>query len=186
MSPKGRSRRGGASERNRSEGSIVVNEWAILAPPLFLDAIERLASAAEKERAKNPKGHPGPNTRLLAHLLDLAFVTIPADPGGSQSRHGGTLGGGHRHWFRAKTGGGRYRLFYRFHSPAKVIVLAWVNDEETLRTYGRKPDAYQVFSGMLESGNPPDDWSHLLSSVQDPATKKRLRKLFGRMTPPPQ
>jgi toxin YhaV len=52
---------------------------------------------------------------------------------------------------------GRYRLFFRYSTSAKAIVFAWVNDEETLRTYGRKTDAYAVFNGMLGKNRPPDD-----------------------------
>ena len=184
MPSKGGSRRPPSRTQQRPEAGVIVNGWTVLAHPLFLDAIERLAGAAEKERAKKPRCPHGPNTKLLGHILDLAFETIPGNPGDPGFRHGGSLGGGNRHWFRAKTGGGRYRLFYRFHSSAKIIVLAWVNDEETLRTYGSKDDAYRVFANMLESGNPPGDWNALLSAVQDPALKGRLHELFARRTPP--
>jgi toxin YhaV len=44
-------------------------------------------------------------------------------------RHGGTIPGGHRQWFRGKTGNGRYRIFYRYDSRARVIVYAWINDK---------------------------------------------------------
>ena len=47
-------------------------------------------------------------------------------------RKGGTLGDEHKHWFRAKFFQ-QYRLFFRYHGPSKVIVLAWVNDEDTKR-----------------------------------------------------
>lgn len=33
-----------------------------------------------------------------------------------------------------------------------------MNDENTLRTYGKKTDAYTVFSKMLKRGHPPADW----------------------------
>ena len=184
MAPKRRSRSGGALERQRPHDAVVVKGWTMLAHPLFLDAMERLTSASERERKASPKGPPGANTKLLAHILDLAFDKIPSDPGAAQFRHGGTLGSDRRYWFRAKTGGGRYRLFYRFHSAAKIIILAWVNDEETLRAYESKSDAYLVFAGMLESGNPPDDWNHLLSTVENPRTLKRLRELFERRPSP--
>jgi toxin YhaV len=46
-----------------------------------------------------------------------------------------------------------------------VIVFAWVNDENSKRTYESSDDAYRVFGKMLESGHPPDDWNQLLSAV---------------------
>jgi len=161
-----------------SDEWVTVNGWTILAHPLFLDAMERLVEASRKEQAKG-KAAPRPNTKLLGHIVDLAFEKIPADPGGTQFRHGGTLGEATRHWFRAKTGAGRYRLFYRFHSQSKVIVLCWVNDEQSLRQYRAKTDAYRVFAGMLEDGNPADDWTQLLASAGSKAAKERLRSLFG-------
>ena len=59
----------------------------------------------------------------------------------------------------------QYRLFYRFNSDAKVIVVAWVNDDKTLRAYGSKTDAYATFKGMLEDGNPPDNFDALLKEA---------------------
>lgn len=51
---------------------------------------------------------------------------------------------------------------------ARVIVYAWVNDEQTLRSSGSKSDPYAVFEKMLGRGNPPDDWNALvLASKQD-------------------
>ena len=47
-----------------------------------------------------------------------------------------------------------------------MIVLAWVNDEDTKRAYESGDDAYRVFRKMLESGNPPDDWKILLAEAQ--------------------
>ena len=66
-----------------------------------------------------------------------------------------------RHWRRAKIGR-RFRLFFRYDSRSKVIVYAWVNDENTLRSSGSKSDPYAVFLKMLERGNPPDTWDLLL------------------------
>ena len=87
---------------------------------------------------------------------------IPVDPTRPEFRQGGTLGSSRKHWFRAKFGGGRFRLFFRYSSSAKIIIFAWVNDRDTLRTYGSKTDAYAVFKGMLDHGNPPEDWDALL------------------------
>jgi hypothetical protein len=44
-------------------------------------------------------------------------------------------GADYRHWFRVKFSG-RFRLFFRYSSQHKVIVYAWVNDENTLRKSG--------------------------------------------------
>lgn len=74
---------------------------------------------------------------------------------------GSTLGNEYRHWRRAKFFQ-QYRLFSRFHSQSKVIVLGWVNDRQSKRSYGSKSDAYRVFQAMLTRGHPPDDWEELL------------------------
>ena len=159
--------------------SVEAKGWTILAHPEFLAQIERLVAAAEAEGAGRQTG-PGPNTKLLAHLLDLAFEKIPGDPGNAAFRHGGTLRGDRKNWFRAKTGNGRYRLFYRFQSSARLIVYAWVNDETALRTYGSRTDAYAVFSRMLDAGNPPDDWDALVASASDRSAKQRFSKIAKR------
>jgi len=49
-----------------------------------------------------------------------------------------------------------------------------VNDENTLRTYGAKSDAYAVFRKMLDGGNPPDDWAALMVAASGPDEQKRL------------
>ena len=90
---------------------------------------------------------------------------IPRDPLSPEFRQGNTLGRGHRHWFRAKFGGNRFRLFFRADSSARVIVYAWVNDRDTLRKAGAGTDPYTVFARMLASGNPPGDWAELVAST---------------------
>jgi toxin YhaV len=47
------------------------------------------------------------------------------------------------------------------------LIYAWVNDQQTLRTYGSRSDAYAVFAAMLKNGNPPDDWQSLLATCND-------------------
>lgn len=66
----------------------------------------------------------------MAATANLAFEVIPQDPSRTEYRQGNTLGADHRHWFRAKFVQ-QYRLFFRYHVPSKVIVFAWVNDEDT-------------------------------------------------------
>jgi toxin YhaV len=164
----------------RSAEGVEVHGWTVLAHPLFIGAIERLTEAAEGERRAQPDALPGANAKLLAHLLDLAFDKVPRDPGNPAYRHGGTLGENRKHWFRAKTGNGRYRLFYRFQTSARIIVYAWVNDENSLRTYGNRTDAYAVFAGMIDDGNPPDDWDALFKAASERGSMDRLRKLMRR------
>ena len=74
------------------------------------------------------------------------------------------------------------RLFFRYQESetARVIVLAWVNDESTLRAYGESSDAYVVFGKMLKRGCPPDDWETLLAS----ASEERARAVEARALTP--
>lgn len=156
---------------------LTINGWHILAHPLFLDQLEKLTDAVEVLKAKKPDEYQkNASTKLLAALNKLVFQTIPADPTATVYRQSSTLGEAHKHWFRAKFGNGRFRLFFRYDSTAKVIIFAWVNDETTLRTYGAKTDAYKVFKGMLEDGNPSDDWAALRKVASDQAAVDRLEK----------
>lgn len=55
----------------------------------------------------------------------------------------------------------------------KVIILGWTNDENTLRTYGKKTDAYTVFSKMLKedillpTGNPHPETEKTVDGVHN-------------------
>jgi toxin YhaV len=157
---------------------LVINGWQIFAHPLFVDQVERLTAAVERAKAKDPTGfRKTANAKVLAALRVQAFEAIPSDPARPEYRQGGTLGADRKHWFRAKFGGQRFRLFFRYNTAAKIIILAWVNDADTLRAYGSKTDAYAVFRSMLDSGNPPDDWAALLKAASDREAKERLSAL---------
>ena len=145
---------------------LVVNGWTIFAHPLFLDQLEALTKQVEGLKQKDPGGFTKKNaTKRLAAIAKLAFAVIPQDPARPEYRQGNTLGEDHKHWFRAKFFQ-QYRLFFRYHAPSKVIVYAWVNDEDTKRAYESSDDAYRVFRKRLESGHPPDDWDLLLSEAR--------------------
>lgn len=155
----------------------VVNGWTLYAHPLLLDQLEKLTTAVEKSRAKDPQGWAGTaNAKVLVAVRSLMFEKIPGDPTRAEYRQGSTLGAARKHWFRAKFGNGRFRLFFRYDSRSKVIIFAWVNDKTTLRTYGAKTDAYAVFKGMLDKGNPPDDWTSLLAVASTAPVAKRLNR----------
>lgn len=149
----------------RAEAPLVVNGWSIYAHPLFLDQLEELIAEVEARKVRDPNNWKRKNcTKRLAAVFKLVSEKIPAAPGDRAFRQGDTLGEHRKHWFRAKFFQ-QYRLFFRFDSTAKVIVLAWVNDERTLRAYGSKTDAYATFKGMLEGGNPPDNFDALMKEA---------------------
>jgi toxin YhaV len=144
---------------------ITINGWTLYAHPLFAGQIEKLTAAVEQARLKDPKGYTSTaNAKLLAAMHKLMFEVIPVDPTRPEFRQGGTLGPARKHWFRAKFGSGRFRLFFRYSSSAKIIIYTWVNDASSLRTYGSKRDAYAVFRAMLDQGNPPEDWDVLVKA----------------------
>ncbi|MDP3895631.1 MAG: type II toxin-antitoxin system YhaV family toxin [Mesorhizobium sp.] len=157
---------------------MIVNGWQIFAHPLFIDQLAKLTIAVERARQKDPERYRATaNAKLLAALNRLVRETIPADPSRPEYRQGDTLGTHRKHWFRVKFGSQRFRLFFRYQNAGKVIVLAWVNDEDSLRTYGSKSDAYSVFRAMLERDSPPDDWRALM--IEAAAAKARLEKALG-------
>jgi len=152
---------------------LVIKGWSIFAHPLFLDSLESLVAQVERLRTKNPKGYTVKNsTKRLAAIVKLAFEIIPQDPTRPEYRQGATLGDEYRHWFRAKFFQ-QYRLFFRYHLESRIIIYAWVNDEDTERAYESDSDAYRTFRRMLKNGEPPDDWSQLL--IQAKAQSKRMR-----------
>lgn len=143
-----------------------IHGWSIYAHPLFLSQVEALIQQVETLKRKDPAGfHRKSAAKRLAAIAKLAYDVIPQNPGNPEYRQGNTLGSDHKHWFRAKFFQ-QYRLFFRFHGPSKVIVLAWVNDENTKRAYESDDDAYRVFRKMLINGHPPDNWDQLLGEAQ--------------------
>ena len=160
---------------------LVINGWTIFAHPLFLQELEALAQKVEALKKWDPKGYKQKNaTKRLAAVRKLAFTDIPEDPAKAEYRQGSTLGEEYTHWFRAKFFQ-QYRLFFRFHLPSKLLVLAWVNDEETKRAYESSTDAYRTFRKMLDKGRPPDSWDRLLKEAR--AEHARLQRAAGSASP---
>ena len=157
---------------------LAINGWTLFAHPLFLDQVEALVARVEALRARDPIGYTKKNaTKRLAAIATLSFELIPQDPTRPEYRQGSTLGDGRKHWFRAKFFQ-QYRLFFRYHQASRIIVYAWVNDEDTKRAHERSDDAYRVFQKMLERGRPPDDWERLLAHAK--RETNRLRAIVGR------
>ena len=156
---------------------LVIHGWTVFVHPLFLAQIESLILQVESLKQKDPVGYVKKNaSKRLAAITRLAFDVIPQDPARPEYRQGGTLGDAHKHWFRAKFFQ-QYRLFFRYHAAAKVLVFAWVNDDDSKRAYESSDDAYRVFRKMLEGGHPPDDWDMLLAEAR--AEDARLRSLVA-------
>lgn len=161
---------------------LAINGWTLFAHPLFLDQIDELVRQVEAHKKKDPTGYKKKNaTKRLAAIAKLAFEVIPQDPTRSDYRQGDTLGDDYKHWFRAKFFQ-QYRLFFRYHAQSKVIVYAWVNDEDTKRAYESSDDAYRVFRKMLEAGRPPDGWDQLLTESQ--AAAARLKEATTKLSDP--
>jgi toxin YhaV len=150
--------------------------------PRFVGQLQSLMDAVEKEVSRRGEHSPsGANEKLLAALTRLVFDEVPKDPARKDFRQGDTLGAKRKHWFRAKFGNGRFRLFFRFRTDARIILYVWVNDADTLRTYGSRTDAYAVFEKMLESGDPPDDWDALLAAATSESTTRSAAALARKL-----
>jgi toxin YhaV len=114
---------------------LVIKGWSIFAHSQFLDTLESLVAQIERLRAKDSKGYAAKNaTKRLAAIVKLAFEIIPQDPTRPEYREGATLGDEHKHWFRAKFYQ-QYRLFFRYHRESRIIIYAWVNNEDTKHAY---------------------------------------------------
>ena len=145
-----------------ANGPLCMHGWTLYAHPLFLEQLETLMGQVALLRQKDPANFSRKNaSKRLAAIAKLAFEVIPQDPERAEYRQGTTLGDEHKHWFRAKFFQ-QYRLFFRYHKPTKIIVFAWVNDEDSKRAYESGDDAYRVFRKMLQTGHPPYDWNTLL------------------------
>ena len=138
--------------------------WTLLFHDCLIEQLQKLDAAAMRARTRDPKGSASnANVKLFNALSQLIFEAVPTDPNREEYRQGNTMGSAFRHWRRAKIGR-RFRLFFRFDSTSRVIIFAWVNDENTLRSAGSKSDPYAVFQQMLTRGRPPDDWSALIKA----------------------
>ena len=143
---------------------IQCHGWNLLFHDCLIEQLRKLETAAARAKAQDPQGfESNANVKLFDALVALIFEVVPSDPNRDEYRQGNTMGAAYRHWRRAKIGR-RFRLFFRFDSKTRIIIFAWVNDENTLRSSGSKSDPYNVFQRMLERGHPPDDWAALVAA----------------------
>lgn len=139
--------------------------WTLLFHEGVIVQLRKLQEATARAEQNDPQGFEGnANVKLFRALSQLILDVVPGDPARDEFRQGNTLGTAYRYWRRAKIGR-RFRLFFRYDSKSRVIIYAWVNDENTLRSAGSKSDPYSVFEKMLGRGNPPDDWDALIAAT---------------------
>lgn len=148
---------------------MMMNEkssWRIFFHPAFEKQLSALADKVELLKNKYPDSYQKKkSTKILAAIRQI-IITLSKDPTQPIFRQGKTLGDQYLNWHRVKFFQ-QYRLFFRFQSSAKIVVIGWVNDDSTLRAYESKNDAYKVFARMLDNGNPPSNWDELLSASHE-------------------
>lgn len=138
--------------------------WHVLFHQCLIEQLQKLHIAAQRAQIQDPQNYAtNANVKLFKAVSQLLLETIPGAPNREEYRQGNTMGESFRHWRRAKIGR-RFRLFFRFDSKTKIIIYAWINDENTLRAAGSKSAPYIVFQKMLQRGHPPDDWATLLAA----------------------
>ncbi len=140
--------------------------WTLLFHEGVIEQMRKLHGAMRRAEQNEPAHvDSNANVKLFRALSHLMLDVVPRDPSRDDFRQGNTLGPDYRHWRRAKIGR-RFRLFFRYDSTSKVIIYAWVNDEQSLRAAGSKSDPYALFERMLGRGHPPDDWAALKAASQ--------------------
>jgi toxin YhaV len=134
------------------------NGWRLIGDQRFTEAFKDLESKALQEQAA---GKFAFNSKLLARVIRVTTEVVPQGPNSPTFRLGKSLGDKYKSWCRAKFSQ-QYRIFFRYNSEYRLIIYSWFNDENTLRAYGSKTDAYKEFARMLENGKPPTDFDELI------------------------
>jgi toxin YhaV len=144
-----------------------VHGWQILVWTDFRERWDVLRRIVEKLRADDPAGYVHhPAAKFLKTLRDIVLDEVPRNPASPEYLQGNTLGPAYRAWRRVSFHG-RFRLYFRFSTRHRIIVYAWLNDEDTLRKDGARSDPYAVFRRMLERGAPPPDWDGLVAATRE-------------------
>jgi len=106
--------------------------WTLLFHDNLIEQTMKLRAAVPRAQENDPEGFgSNANAKFFRALVQLIQDVVPSDPARDEYRQGNTMEPTWRHWRRARLGR-RYRLFFRYDSKAKVIVYAWINDEQTL------------------------------------------------------
>lgn len=173
-----------------------VNGWALYAHPCFQETYDALVAEVETLKGKDPENYQRKAaTKLLAVVHKVIEEHITVNPSSPAFRHGKSLGSGkNKDWSRVKFGAGRYRLFFRYSEKEKVIILGWMNDENTLRAYGKKNRClYRIQQNVKKRtsscrlGNPhPRNRRNPLMVFTMPAERIRVDQRASFLTPRPE
>jgi len=148
-------------------------EWQVYFFAVFHTMLKKLTDEVEALYIKNPDNYKThKKTKLLAKVRHVLFQDIAIDPQAPHFNLGNYLGKENRSWKRAKDRmPARYRLFFKYSSNQNKIIIAWMNDEFTLRKQGAQNDVYNIFISMLRTGQIPTNWDEL-SRQSKPGTEK--------------
>jgi len=136
-------------------------DWILLGHIEFLSQLDKYRKA-NLERLASKESISSAAAQQLRALTLAVWSRVPSSPSNPEYRLGNSLGKTYKHWFRAKFLQ-QFRVFFRYSAKSRIIAYGWVNDDQTLRAYGSKTDAYLVFKKMLESGKIPNNWDELLA-----------------------
>lgn len=105
---------------------MVVNGWKLVFHPCLVAQARRLVALGTEEGRRNATD-PDPDREayrlLLAALSHAIYVAVPRDPGAPEFRLSADFGPGLGKWRRVRFAG-RFRLFFRYDSRARVIFYA--------------------------------------------------------------
>ena len=113
------------------------SSWRIFFQPASEKQFSSLTAKVELLKNKYPDSYQKKkSTKILAAIRQI-IITLSIDPTQPIFRQGKTLGDQYLNWHRLKFFQ-QYRLFFRYQTSAKIVVIGWVNGDSTLRAYESK------------------------------------------------
>lgn len=104
--------------------------------------------AALKERLPPEEYVQHETVKLAARILRAEQAEIAEDPDRPEYRLRGEL----KKFRRYKRGLGRYRIIFCFSKQPPLILMLYLNTEQSLRKEGARSDPYEEFKALLRQG----------------------------------
>lgn len=154
---------------------FVANGWTIYFHRVFEERYRELLANAGKLRNRLPPEQyvQHAEVKLLAKLNRVLREVIPANPEARDFWLEDDLSK-----FRRTKGFGlpdRYRLFWAFSTRLRIIIILYLNDEQTLRKRGSATDPYSVFRRLIQRKELGSDFDANWRMVQEDL-KEQLKK----------